>query len=272
MFSTFNFWFIVLPLTLLIAAILAIISIAEDRTGARKRVSDRVWKCGMAAYCVIVWVALSKLFIAESLLGMIEALGDYADNMDAAASRAKSTFWILTAIWAIALYIGAFCLRSWYADRVDDAVARGYSRADRKRRRRGKHKQRIARRELAARRKAAENGRLYVVDFGKDGTSMKTVVKQEKATKQEAATQQKTPTPDTRRAKSRTEQLVDEAIKGYRIEKWNDLKIVYSNSDGNKYYIAEYLPEGVNEFFVAINLKKEDADIFLTELKKAIKK
>lgn len=248
MFRTFNFWYIVAPATMVIAIVLALASISESNTGAKKRVSDNFWGCGMICYCVIIWILLSKLFIAESLLGMIEALG--SDDYDA-ANRARSTFWIIAGIWSVFIFFGASFIRDHYIEHVNYVCTHGRSRADRKRRKRGEKKRREEIKELKKRRKLAESGKLYVVDFNKSGTSVRNVAKK---------TAQATPTSDQNvKQKNRTvEQRVEAAFKNYRIEKQANLECVYTDQEGNKSCITDYLPEGVNEYFVAINLKREE--------------
>ncbi len=264
--STFNFWYIVTPVTMVIAVVLAFASISEGSGKVKKLVPDRVWAYGMTCYCVVIWVLLSKLFIAESLLGMIEALGGDAPD---AADRARSTFWIVAAIWAGIIYACAFFVRKYYAKYVDYACKHGRSRADRIRRKRGEKKRREDEKELEKRRKLAENGKLYLVDFSKGGTSVKRVAKKKvvKATpapkniEQEPTIEQTIPTAE--QTTPTIEQQVEAEFEKYRIEKRTNLECVYTDEGGNKYFITEYLPEGVVEYFVAIRLDREVIPLFL---------
>lgn len=248
MFRTFNFWYIVTPVTMVIAIVLALVSISESNTGAKKRVSDNFWRCGMICYCVIIWILLSKLFIAESLLGMIEALG--SNDYDA-ADRARSTFWILAGVWAVCIFFGASFIRDCYIKYVNYVCTHGRSRADRRRRKRGEKKRREEAKELKKRRKLAESGKLYVVDFSNGGTSVRNIAKK---------TAQATPTSDqnVKQKEHTVKQQVEAAFKNYRIEKQTNLERVYTDQEGNKSCITDYLPEGVSEYFIAINLEREE--------------
>lgn len=262
---TFNFWYVVAPATMVVAIVIAVASISEGATKAKKRISDRVWNRGIAWYCVIIWVLLSKLFIAESLLGMIEALGRDGENV---ASRAKSVWWILAAFWAAGVYVSAQFIRSRYFKYVDYACSHGRSSTDRKRRKRDEKKRREDEKEMAKRRELAANGKLCIVDFNSNGASVRRIVKKKikKAIPAPGQNTEQEPTkePIVEQTTPTVEQQVEAAFAKYYIEKRTNLEDVYTDKEGNGYFITKYLPEGADAYFVAINLEQpEEMPIFL---------
>lgn len=264
-FRTFNSWEVVAPVTMVFALAVAFLSISESGTGAEKRISDRHWKYGAILYCVAVWVGLSELFIAESLLGMIECLGGYASDAADAASRARSTFWIITAIWATIIYVATLYVRNRRISHINDAVMYGRSKADRRRRKREERKRRADAKKLKALRKLSQKSNIvYFVNI-KDGSSSVKTTHIPKASKTAQKTSVwKLPLVKTSNAqKAKQEEHVSEpqpedALKDYRIEKRTDLEVTYTDENGQKHSITEYLEDGACEYFVAISLKDDD--------------
>lgn len=261
MFRTFNSWYVVAPATMVFALVAAFLSIVEGNVGAEKRISDRHWKYGAIFYCVAVWVGLSNLFIAESLLGMIECLGGYANDAADAADRARSTFWILTAIWSLLIYIAASYVRNFHINYINDAVIHGRSKADRRRRKREGQKRRDDAKKLKRLQRLSRKGKVvYFVDIKDGGSSVKTthIPKASKTTRKASSTKTHN-AQETKQEECVPDSRLEDALKDYRVEERADLEATYTSEDGQKHSITEYLEDGICEYFVAISLKDENA-------------
>lgn len=234
MIRTFNSWFIVVPLTWFLARIFAFVSVTSDDIKAKKRISDLVWALSMVVYAVAVWVVLSKLFIAESLLGMIEYLGGNGSSV--AGDVARIIFYIVAAAWAIFICLNATRARKRHYDRIEN----DYSLAPKTKK---ATTQKPVAKKSSNRSETPKSGNILFYDF-----------EQRMSAKTE-------PTDEQKRAINYRVQM---ALKNYVVLEMDNTKMSYTDDDGKEYPIAEYLPTGVYTFFVAANLKDEsEAPLFL---------
>lgn len=240
MISTFNSWMLVAPLSLGVAIALAYFSVDNDILKQRKRISNCAWWVGTFVYFIIVSVVLAKMFIAESLLGMIEQLG--GDQIEGVGDLARILFWIVAIAWAaLVCFIAAFIRTR----RIKQADCENSRTSSAKRRRRWH--------EYARRKQASHKP----VGYGKHGEFRIINFKEaSRAARVASPAQRKTPV-QAQPGKPHDEQHVAEEnspliVGGYLIEKWNDTNISYTDDDGQKRSITDYIPDGTCEFYVAI--------------------
>jgi len=237
MISTFNFWLPVMVLTLLVAVAIAYYSINDDILKAEKRISDRAWRVGTFIYFIAVSIILARMFIAESLLGMIEQLG--GDRIKGVGDLARNLFWIIAIAWAIFVCLVATFIR--------DRRAKHAGLTDSRTRSKRRHRQ-----------KQTSLGKPQIVNF-----------KEASAARAASSVQKKTPT----QVKSSSpvddqqhiiEKRVLQAIDNYTIEKLDSTDLVYTDEQGGKRPVTDYIPAGVHECFVAIRRDgKDETPIFL---------
>lgn len=245
MIRTFNIWFIIAPLTLLIAILLAVYSVTEDNGKAKKRGSDRFWGIGMLLYAVAAWAIVSRLLIDESLLGMIEYLRDSMEesSLEEIGSYASNVFCALAMLWSVGIYFAFVMVRYHRYGRINRACKRGCSKSDVARRKRAKRSDRKQVKLNRKREKLVKSGKLYIMKPAPAST------KSHPAKQPEVV---ETKSEDT--IESRVQELLDD----YHIEKRTDINRTCHDETG-WHFISKYLPEGTFEYFVAVNHK--DANV-----------
>lgn len=232
MIRTFNYWFIAAPAFLLISILLAFFSTTEESGRVRRRGSDRLWQIGIILYACITGGVIALLLNLESIVGMVDFWGGYTWKYVEGFSRI--TLCIAAAAWSALTYFAFVAVRKRRFKHIDYACKHGYSKRDRERRRRACEKSRREAKLSKQRQRLVESGKLRLIR--PDSSSVD----------QDAAQQRI------------IEEHVQRLRKQYRIELKNDLGYTYQDGDG-KHFISDYLPDGVHEFYVAINLKNEES-------------
>lgn len=237
MISTFNLWFIVAPSILLVAVLLAVLSVTEENGKAKKRCSDRIWKLCIAAYVVVTGIMLAKLLVAESILGMIEFWGGH--NTRAIRFVSVGTFYLVAALWSWLVYSISTAARERYYTRVERDCKHGRSKDDVARRERATRSSRRQAKLDKKRKRMIESGKIYVL---------------------EPKTNTSGPNAEQQRV---IEYRVNQLLERYDIEERDDLNCL-CNDDGGRHLISKYIPRGVYKYFVAVNLEDtSEAPIFL---------
>lgn len=232
MISTFNLWFIVAPSILLAAVLFSVLSVTEENGKAKKRCSDRIWNYGIAAYSVAAWWILTKLLVAESLLGMIE----YTKSDD---PYARNVFSVLAGLWAAVAYVVAMVVRGQRFKHISLDCKHGRSKEDVSRRKRRGRSDRRQERLDRKRKRMIKSGKIYVL---------------------EPKTNTAGPNAEQQRA---IDYRVNQLLEHYDIQERDNLDC-FCNDDSGKHSITKYVPKGVYKYFVAVNLEDESEDpIFL---------
>lgn len=235
---TFNYWFIVAPLILAVACLFAVLSVTEENGEAKKRCPDRAWKLCMVLYVVVTGVILAKLFIRESILGMIEFWGGHRTEVTELVSVV--TFYLVAAFWSWFVYTASTAARGRYYARVENDCKHGRSKHDLNRRKRAKNNDRRQKKLDIKRKRMIESGKIYVLE--------------------PKTTDAAGPNAEQQRA---IEYRVNQLLERYDIQEWDNLNCS-CNDDSGKHPITEYVSKGVYKYFVAVNLKDESEDpIFL---------
>lgn len=235
MIRTFNHWFWVAPVILLIAALLAIFSVTEKNGKVKSRGSDRFWNLAMTVYVAIATLGLFWLLVAESILGAIELLGrDLEGSLFVAACglMAVATGW---AALSRAIFMS---VRKRRIAHIKAACRNGRSKSDRKRRQREISNERRKAKLAKKRERLVKTGKLALMPNPAPAAG---------------------PNAEQRRA---IEYRVQQSLKLYQLEKRDILDATYEDADG-KHSIVELLPVGVYEYYVGINLKENTSPIFL---------
>ncbi len=229
MIRTFNYWTIYAPAMLLIAILLACFSVTEKDDRVKERGSEMLWNVVMKIYVSITGFGLFVFLMKESILGAIEFWGRDVEGslLFGVLSLAAAAF-----LWSYLTLNVFMVIRKHRLEHIDYACSHGCSKGDRERRQRAKRKNRNRSNPGNTQRKATEMGKIYVMN----------------------------PTGPNAEQKRAIEYRVQEAFKHYKIEKVDSLGATYTDEKGEKRPITDYLPEGVYEYYIAINLKDENAE------------
>lgn len=235
MIRTFNFWFIVAPATLFVAVMLAIFSVTEKDCAVKKRGSDKLWRGIMTAYGYITWITLVAMLFLESFRGILEFCGRDTEYVELFAG---CVILGVPAIWGVLVFEVSMFVRDFRYKYVDYACKHGLSKGDRIRRDRANQKKRDSAKEAKKRLKRLKGGKLYVVPSSMPTQSTVHAVK----------------------AVSAVNFRLEQRIREYRIEERTDLNSTFLDAEGT-HPISELLPEGVDKYYVAINVKNEEENL-----------
>lgn len=236
--STFNYWEIVAPFTLLFAAVLGCFSITEESGDVKHRGSNRLWTNVMFAYALVTWVTLANLFVDESLLGMIEVIGR---DWKAAPDIAKAIFCIVAFILAVLTYVVFVAARKFCIKHIKTACKQGRSKSDLKRRRRAVRDARREKRLAKKKQALIASGKLTLMP--------------------DPPVVESKPSGPNAEQKRAIAYRVQQEMPHYEIKKCDNLD--YTDEDKHN-PISSLLPTGVYEYYIAVNLKDENANpIFL---------
>lgn len=242
--STFNNWFWVAPAILLLAVLLAVFSVTEKNSKAKYRGSDKLWSILMYGFCFISWGVLVYLLVIESLRGMVEFWGR---DREGVVMVSIFTFFVVAGLWVWFVYTAFMAVRRWRFNLLDYACSHGHSKADRQRRRRIQKKIRSEQKLRKKHSKLIEDGKILIMPTHDDYIPP---AQSDESTEPLDALQSETADP------------LAELLAAYRIERRTDLTYAF-HADGETQLITEYLPDGTDAYFIAVNVDDENDQIFV---------